>query len=168
MTNLVTRHVIVQQKATVKHSGGDRGDGSKKAKNSTMKSSETKKLFKERAAAAIDFDDSSISDRGSSSDEEVGSRSKSQTSKLTQHRSYVVTYASVLMGVKPSKSKESHVELADNAVTVTSALKPMLTSKLDEDNSSGKLGSNSMSGLEESQPNELIAATPSNVLVYPH
>src|ERR1700676_4952299 len=70
--------------------GADRDGYSKNGKGSTAKrtdfqKSDIRKPFKERAAAAVDFDDTSSGDSESEIDREAKSRDKNQGSKKPQH-----------------------------------------------------------------------------------
>ena len=84
------------------HRGSSSTRGRKTINHKKRVESNSKKPFDERAAAAVDFD---ILSSDSDSDREVESRIKSQGNKKPQHRSYAVTYVSVLMGGHRPTSK---------------------------------------------------------------
>jgi hypothetical protein len=165
--------------------GVDRDGYSKNGKSSTTKrtdysqKSDSKKPFKERAAAAVDFDDTSSGDSDSDVDPEVKPRDKSQGSKKPQHRSYAITYASVLMGGRSistptSKNKTPQVGLVSKSATPIQrpALKPVHAPAVSDGKSSSNLESDSPSvavdrELQESEPVEPTAAVSASALSLP-
>jgi len=71
----------------------DRDGESKKGKRSAMKRQNTAARKQERAAAAVEFD---VTDSSTDDSETEARSSKGAGKQKTQHRSYVLTYASVL------------------------------------------------------------------------